>query len=75
MEKLTTADRQTLCTAVDFLTVLSGDGVVVQKIRNYWICTLRNERTPSCHIYPPGVGRMPGGVGGVAGAILPPRPD
>jgi len=60
MEKLTTTDRQTLCTNVDFLAVLAGDGVEVQKNGNHWICTLRNERTPSCHIYPPGVGRRGG---------------
>ena len=55
--KLTDADRARLCGAVDLLAVLQADGVDVRKNGAAYLCRLRDERTPSCYVYPPGVGR------------------
>ena len=55
--KLSDPERARLCGDVAFLDVLAADGVEVQKSGNHWICKLRDEQTPSCHVYPPGVGR------------------
>ena len=56
--KLTDTDRAELCRRVDLLAVLEGDGVKVEKNGKAYVCALRrDERTPSCHVYPPGVGR------------------
>lgn len=56
--KLTDADRAELCARVDLLAVLSGDGVDVRKNGPAYVCKLRpDERTASCHVYPPGVGQ------------------
>lgn len=56
--KLTEAERRELCARVDFLAVLAGDGVEVKRNGNHYLAKLRpDERTPSCHVYPPGVGR------------------
>jgi hypothetical protein len=54
--KLTTADRAELCRRVDLLAVLAGDGVEVKKNGAAYLCRLRAETVPSCHLYPPGVG-------------------
>ena len=54
---LADADRAELCRRVDFLAVLAGDGVDVRKNGAAWLCRLRDEGNPSCHVYPPGVGR------------------
>jgi len=55
--KLSDAERRRLCADVAFLDVLAADGVDVKRNGNHWLCKLRDERTPSCHVYPPGVGR------------------
>ena len=56
--KLTAADRAALCARVNLLAVLAGDGVDVRPNGAAYLCKLRpDERTPSCHVYPPGVGR------------------
>ena len=55
--RLTPSDRAELCRRVDLLALLNADGVDVQKNGPAWVCRLRDERTPSCHLYPPGVGR------------------
>ena len=55
--KLSDPERARLCADVAFLDVLAADGVDVKKNGNHWICKLRDEQTPSCHVYPPGVGR------------------
>lgn len=56
--KLTDADRARLCGAVDLLAVLAGDGVEVRKNGAAYVCKLRpTEKTASCHVYPPGVGK------------------
>ena len=54
---LADTDRAELCRRVDFLAVLAGDGVDVRKNGAAWLCRLRDEGNPSCHVYPPGVGR------------------
>lgn len=56
--KLTAADRAELCRRVDLLAVLERDGLDVRRDGAAYTCKLRpDERTPSCHVYPPGVGR------------------
>ena len=55
--RLTDADRAALCARVDFLAVLRGAGVDVRRYGAAWLCRLRDEKTPSCHVYPPGVGK------------------
>ena len=55
--RLSRADRAELCRRVDLLALLTADGVDVRKNGPAWVCRLRDERTPSCHLYPPGVGR------------------
>ena len=55
--KLTPTDRARLCGAVDFPAVLAGDGVEVKRNGAAYVCKLRPEANPSCHVYPPGVGR------------------
>lgn len=56
--KLTDADRAELCRRVDLLDVLRRDGVDVRRNGAAYLCKLRpDERTASCHVYPPGVGR------------------
>ena len=57
--KLTDADRARLCGAVDLLAVLQADGVDVRRNGAAYVCKLRpDERTASCHVYPPGVGKL-----------------
>lgn len=53
-------DRAELCARVDFPAILAGDGIELAPNGKAFICAMRNERTPSCHIYPPGVGRRGG---------------
>lgn len=56
--RLTAADRAELCRRVDLLDVLRRDGVDVRRLGGGYVCALRpGERTPSCHVYPPGKGR------------------
>ena len=58
-QKLTDTDRAELCRRVDFLAVLAGDGVDVRRNGTAYLCKLRpDERTASCHVYPPGVGKL-----------------
>ena len=58
MRRLTDADRAELCRRVDFLAVLDEDGVAVRRSGAAYVCRLRpDERTASCYVYPPGVGR------------------
>jgi len=54
---LADTDRAELCRRVDFLALLAGDGVDVRRNGAAWLCRLRDEGNPSCHVYPPGVGR------------------
>jgi hypothetical protein len=56
-DKLTEAGRAELCSRVDMLAVLAADGVEVKRNGTAYLCKLRPERTPSCHVYPPGVGQ------------------
>lgn len=56
--KLTPADRAELCRRVDLPALLAAAGVEVRRNGTAYLCKLRpDERTPSCHVYPPGVGR------------------
>lgn len=56
--KLTDADRAELCRRVDLLAVLAADGVDVRKNGAAYLCKLRkDERTASCHVYPPDMGK------------------
>lgn len=55
--------RAELCRRVDFLALLAQDGVAVKKSGDHYVASLRPaDKTPSCHIYPPGTGgrRLPG---------------
>ncbi len=55
--RLTDTDRAELCHRVDLAAMLTGDGVEVKRNGRAYVCKLRpDERTPSCHIYPPGTG-------------------
>jgi len=56
--RLTAADRAELCRRVDLPAMLAGDGVEVRRNGAAFVCKLRaDERTASCYLYPPGVGR------------------
>lgn len=50
-------DRAELCRRADFPALLAADGIELKKNGAAFVCAMRNERTPSCYIYPPGVGR------------------
>lgn len=50
-------DRAALCRRVDLLALLAGDGIQAKRTGATYTCRMRDERTPSCHLYPPGVGR------------------
>ena len=56
-QDITPAERAELCRRVDLLSLLRADGVVVKPSGPKYVCSLRrDDRTPSCHIWPPGVG-------------------
>jgi len=56
--QLSKAERATLCSRVDLLAVLAADGVAAKKSGGKYVCSLRREdKTPSCHVWPPGAGR------------------
>ena len=56
--QLTKAERAELCRRVDLLAVLAADGVKTHKSGACYLCSLRAEdKTPSCHVWPPGAGR------------------
>jgi hypothetical protein len=51
-------DRAKLCRLVDFPALLRGYGIDVPN-RRPMVCSIRPaERTPSCHLYPPGEGLL-----------------
>lgn len=54
------ADRAELCRRVDFLAVLRQDGIDPKRSGPHYVCRLRDEQTPSCHVWPPGAGRRGG---------------
>ena len=59
--QLSKAERAELCSRVDLLAVLAADGVAVKKSGGKYVCSLRREdKTPSCHVWPPGSGRKGG---------------
>ena len=50
--------RALLCARADFLAILAADGVEVKRNGNHYAARLRpDDKTPSCHVWPPGVGR------------------
>jgi len=56
-QDITPAERAELCRRVDFLAVLAADGVVVKTSGQKYVCRLRKgDTSPSCYIWPPGVG-------------------
>jgi hypothetical protein len=55
---LSDQDRATLCARAPFLDVLRQDGAEPRRIGPKYVCRLRDEQTPSCHVWPPGVGRL-----------------
>jgi len=57
---LSADERTELCRQVDFPSLLRGRGVQVpEKYQGRpAVCSLRQERTPSCYIYAPGEGRL-----------------
>jgi hypothetical protein len=56
--KLTDADRAELCRRVDLAALLAGDGVEVRRNGAAYVCKMRpDERTASCHVWPPGAGK------------------
>ena len=54
---LDAGDRAELCRRVPFLDLLRQDGIEPRQNGAHYVCRLRDERTPSCHVWPPGVGR------------------
>lgn len=53
--------RAALCARVDFLAVLQADGVAVKKLGDHYACALRrDDKNPSCHVWPPGKGTQGG---------------
>jgi hypothetical protein len=60
MPHLSAKDLADLCRQVDLSALLAQDGVEVRRRGAAYVCKLRpEERTASCHVYPPGVGRRP----------------
>lgn len=57
-KRLTKEERATLCSRVDFLALLGQDGAKVERSGDHYLCSIRDEKTPSCHVYPPGIGNM-----------------
>lgn len=56
--KLTDADRAELCRRVDLAGLLTAHGVEVRRNGASFVCKLRpDERTASCHVWPPGAGK------------------
>ena len=55
--RLDDRERIELCTRIDFLSVLEGDGAEPRREGSHWTCRIRDERTPSCRVFPPGVGQ------------------
>lgn len=56
--RITPEDRAALCSRVDFLAVLSADGIQSTKAGDHYLARLRHQdKTPSCHVWPPGAGR------------------
>ena len=54
-------ERAHLCAAVNLVDLMAGDGIDARRTGQTYIASLRREdKTPSCHIYPPGVGRRGG---------------
>ena len=57
-QRIPKADLDELCRRVDLLALLASDGVAVRRNGATFVCRLRpEEKTPSCYLYPPGVGR------------------
>ena len=54
---LTEQDRADLCARAPFLDLLRQDGAEPRQNGPHYVCRLRDERTPSCHVWPPGVGK------------------
>lgn len=54
--RITDEDRAELCTRVDFVGILEEDGIPCKKKGKRYVCALRDERTPSCYVWPPEVG-------------------
>lgn len=56
-QDITPAERSELCSRVDLLSLLRADGVVVKPSGKKYVCSVRpGDKTPSCFVYPPGVG-------------------
>lgn len=53
---ITLEDRRRLCFTVDFLALLKSDGIKTHRTAQYYSCSFRTEKTPSCRIYPPSTG-------------------
>lgn len=57
-QRITKADLAELCRRVDLPALLAADGVRVHRRGATFACSLRSEdKSPSCYLYPPGVGR------------------
>ncbi len=54
---LSEQDRADLYAREPFKVLLRQDGAELRQNGAHYICRLRDERTPSCHDWPPGVGR------------------
>lgn len=57
---LSDAERRDLCAQVDFLALLSAQGVAVKKSGTAYRGSIRNEQDASCYFYPPNVGKQGG---------------
>jgi hypothetical protein len=56
--RLDPADRRELCRRADFAALLEADGIAVTRRGPQFVCKLRpDEKTASCYVYPPGVGK------------------
>ncbi len=55
-DRLTKEERAELCSRVDFRALVEADGIAVAERGGALLCRIRDERTPSCRLYPPGKG-------------------
>jgi DNA primase len=56
--RIDAADLAELGRRVDFPAMLQGHGIEVRRQGAGLVCSMRQERTPSCHVYAPGQGRL-----------------
>ena len=60
LERLSQEDRAELCARFNLKEAIESGGIHVTRAGTHFVCAIRDERTPSCHVYPPDVGQLKG---------------